>query len=256
MQQLLSRTLKVLICAAILVAALAPRAALGQTVTGRMLELWSNRTLPGALVMLVSEGGDSVSAMWADDRGDFQLVAHEPGVYYVSARKIGYGMVVDGPVVLEEGGTVVVAIHLQPAALYELDPITVTAEPAVRHLVSAGFYERQRYGGGLFLGPNHLEKRPSARHASDLLQGLPGVTIDYSGNVRLRGMVGGQGNCSAPLVYIDGIQSMVGTEDLKTISPLDIAGIEVYRRPVEVPAEYGGSMSGCGVIVLWTGRGR
>jgi hypothetical protein len=252
----MSRTFRFLTLAPILVAALLPRAALGQTVTGRMLELWSNKTLPGALVMLVTEGGDSVSAVWSDDRGDFALAAPGPGVYYVSARKIGYGMVVDGPLVLEEGSTAVVGIHLQPAALYEMAPITVTAEPAVRHLVSAGFYERQRSGSGVFLGPDHVEKRISARNVSDLLQGLPGVTIDHSGNVRLRGMVGGQGTCGEPLVYIDGFPSIAGNEDLKAISPMNIAGIEVYRRPVEVPAEYGGATSGCGVIVLWTQRGR
>ena len=93
-------------------------------------------------------------------------------------------------------------------------------------------------------------------HVADLLQGLPGVTIDHSGNVRLRGMVGGQGNCGEPRVYIDGFPSIAGGEDLKTIDPMNIEGIEVYRRPVEVPAEYGGAMSGCGVIVLWTRRGR
>ena len=31
--------------------------------------------------------------------------------------------------------------------------------------------------------------------------------------------------------------------------------IEVFRRPSEVPARYGGAESGCGVILIWTLRG-
>lgn len=32
-----------------------------------------------------------------------------------------------------------------------------------------------------------------------------------------------------------------------------VAGIEVYRGPSELPAEFGGSVGRCGAIVIWTG---
>jgi hypothetical protein len=31
-----------------------------------------------------------------------------------------------------------------------------------------------------------------------------------------------------------------------------VYGIEVYRGSGEIPAEFGGSTAGCGVIVMWT----
>ena len=59
-----------------------------------------------------------------------------------------------------------------------------------------------------------------------------------------------------PLLYLDG--TPVGETDdmLDTIVfPHEVAGIEVYRRASELPAEFSGSRSGCGVIVIWTKRG-
>ena len=32
----------------------------------------------------------------------------------------------------------------------------------------------------------------------------------------------------------------------------DVYGIEIYRGPGEVPAEFGGSNAACGVIAIWT----
>jgi hypothetical protein len=51
--------------------------------------------------------------------------------------------------------------------------------------------------------------------------------------------------------------SSVGNEDLKILDPLlDVEAIEVYRRPSEIPVQYGGPTRGCGVILIWMRRGR
>ena len=36
------------------------------------------------------------------------------------------------------------------------------------------------------------------------------------------------------------------------VEPANIAGIEIYRSPAELPARFGGAESACGVIVIWT----
>ena len=233
-----------------------PGLAVGQTLKGQMLELWSNRPVDRVFITLVTEEGDSVAGTQSDQEGMFEILAPRAGIFYVAARRVGYGMVVDGPVQLQDSVTVTVGIHIQQIALYELDPITITAEPVVRHLVTVGYYEREHSSaGGLFLGPEHIERRASARRVSDLLRGLPGVAVDHNGNVVLRGMVSGLGYCGSPTVFLDGIVSSIGNEDLKILDPLDVEAIEVYRRPNEIPAQYGGAMSGCGVILIWTRRG-
>jgi len=35
----------------------------------------------------------------------------------------------------------------------------------------------------------------------------------------------------------------------------DIVGLEVYTGPTELPGEYAGRNSGCGVVVIWTRSG-
>lgn len=241
--------------AVVLVATLIPRAVDAQTVLGRAYELWSNRALPDVLLVLVSQEGDSLSAVWSDENGAFQLTAPDSGLFYVSARKIGYGMVVDGPLALADSQTVVVGLHLQPSVLYRLDPVTITAEPAVRRLVLVGFYDRMQSTTGAFIDRVEIEKRASARHAADLLRGIPGVQVDFSGNVRVTGIASGLGPCGSPRLYVDGFVRE-GSADLQAINAWDIEGIEIYRRPTEVPAQYGGPTSACGVIVIWTGSGR
>ncbi len=235
-----------------------PELAVGQALSGQILELWSNRPVDRVSIALVTEEGDSVAGTQSDRDGLFEILAPRAGVFYVSVRRVGYGMVVDGPVQLQDSVTVTVGIHMQQIALYELDPITITAEPVVRHLVTVGYYERQyASAGGLFLGPDYIERRASARRVSDLLRGLPGVGVDQDGNVVLRGMVSGRGPCGSPTVYLDGIVSSVGNEDLKILDPLlDVEAIEVYRRPSEIPVQYGGPTRGCGVILIWMRRGR
>jgi hypothetical protein len=33
-----------------------------------------------------------------------------------------------------------------------------------------------------------------------------------------------------------------------------ISAIEVYRGPAELPVQYGGAESACGVLLIWTGH--
>ncbi len=42
------------------------------------------------------------------------------------------------------------------------------------------------------------------------------------------------------------------------VNPETVEGIEVYRTAAQVPAEFGGSgiFTRCGVLVIWTRRGR
>jgi len=55
-------------------------------------------------------------------------------------------------------------------------------------------------------------------------------------------------NCPATW-WVDGVQVHSFTES----TPIrDVYGLEFYRGPSEVPAEFTGSTAGCGVIVVWT----
>jgi hypothetical protein len=184
----------------------------------------------------------------------------------VVARRDGYTPAVQGPVALLTGNAVDIEFALGATGL-TLEPTTVTADVPVPSLVANGFYDRQRGGRGIFLDRLAIERRAGARELGDLLRAIPGVTVDFNGLIRLRGIsTGTAGACGAPLVFVDGIavnrrEAASGVPDpsqwQRSIDPVDIEAIELYRSPAEVPAQYNtGAMAACGVILIWVRQGR
>ncbi len=230
-------------------------------VEGTMTELETNRPLSEVWVILVSDAGDSVTMSRSDDSGSFVLTAPAPGSYYVVARRDGYTPGVRGPFELTTGHAVDVGFPLRSVGV-TLEPTTVTGEAPVPSLTAAGFYLRQREGRGVFLDRSAIEERAGARELGDLLRAIPGITVDYNGVIRLRGiMTGPASRCGAPLVFVDG--TAVSRDEAsadqwqRAIHPIDIEAIEVYRSPAEVPGQYNiGGTAACGVILIWRRRGR
>jgi len=79
---------------------------------------------------------------------------------------------------------------------------------------------------------------------------------------RLAGPSGGHCKTDACFmtVYLDGAlywsdDMPVPPPDLSKFNPLTLEAAEVYRSPAEMPIEYGGTGSLCGVILLWTRTG-
>jgi hypothetical protein len=64
------------------------------------------------------------------------------------------------------------------------------------------------------------------------------------------------GICRVAFV-IDGVRAhRAGTQRIDDLVPFSlVSAIEVYRTPAELPAEYSGYNSRCGVVAIWTRRG-
>jgi hypothetical protein len=248
--------------------ALQPLAQVGGTITepeteAPVAEVW---------VTLMSAEGDSVRMTRTDSSGTFLLTAPEPGSYYVRARRLGYTPGFEGPFDLELGRQVEAALAMRQLA-FALDPVNITAEAVDQLLNDVGFYRRQRSSHGYFMDRADIEERLGQAHqVSDLLTHVPGLNIpaDLAGsfgvpiNVARRGCVGG------PKIYVDGFRiqnTQLGGFSLEdtpapawislsqVVQPGDIYAIEIYRSEAQVPVEYGGREAGCGVILIWTGRG-
>lgn len=92
---------------------------------------------------------------------------------------------------------------------------------------------------------------------TDVLTGIPGVLVtpDARGRNEVRFTGGPFGRC-APRVWVDGfpLSFDLGFDNLnRYVDPDNVAGIEVYRRASDVPAEFSGGPSGsCGALVIWT----
>jgi outer membrane receptor for ferrienterochelin and colicin len=128
----------------------------------------------------------------------------------------------------------------------------------------AGFERRRLSGTGWFTTRAEIQRR-NATSVSDILRSAPGISIQRRIVYMARA-----GGCPAQ-IYIDGfhinrpIRSVPGrrapssTEAFpidEMVAPVSVEGIEVYQGLSTVPAEFLSPEAACGVVAIWTRRGR
>lgn len=156
-----------------------------------------------------------------------------------------------------------------------LAPVEARSAARVASLEANGFYaRRQRGGGGIFLTDSVIQTNQAGR-LTDVLRGVQGVRMmryypaggqrgaEVSEQYRIasgRNTTGisRAGPCWMD-VYLDGqlVQSHDDPDQARNLDQMglrDIQAVEVYRGGSEVPTEYRGSSSACGVILIWTRR--
>lgn len=241
---------------------------------GTAVDRESGRPIDGLFVRL----SESDRGTTTDAGGRFMIDPVPAGNHMLEARHIAYGTV-EHRLTIPPNRSVEVQLELIPAAI-PVEPIVVVT---VRQpeLERSGFYERRRWGEatglGFFFDREDIERRNPLR-LSHLIQPLPSVNLERfcpRGHCMFLAVFGSQTRlmyagasrtllpCPADL-WIDGVNARLfrldnvglevrdGLDDL--IHPADIAGIEVYRRASEVPAEFAGLQQGCGAVVVWTRR--
>jgi hypothetical protein len=231
-----------------------------QTVRGRVLDGDSLTTLAATAVRLIDASGDEVAFTVSDDSGRFVLQAPQAGHWTLRAERLGYATADLGPLVLESGRFTDLQIRLRVDAV-RLDALIVATERTIAALDRVGFYDRLRAGRGRFVQRQQMDLRPGAATAVDFMQGIPGVRLlplpngDYA--VVLSGGVAFSASAALcrPRVWLDGI--LVHTDpredfDWRSVHASGLEAIEVYSRPSQIPAQYGGASSSCGVVLLWT----
>jgi hypothetical protein len=216
--------------------------------------------LPVEAVAISLNGSDSTVTR-ADGTFDIVDVEWLPETNYVATRRLGYvpwGVEIG----LAEGfGPLELSIQLLPQAM-SVDPVEVTADAVERVLTKVGFYARQRVNAGYFLEREQIERKlGSARYVTELLTGVPGIEVldaepgQIGSSVRFRGIMSIDRSCGPPRTLVDGVA--VEFELLEMlVQPEDVFAIEAYRRPSEIPTEYRGANSACGMLLIWTMRGR
>lgn len=247
-----------------------PVAAVAQTVNGTLIDSETERPIPLGLVMMFTEGGDSITATIADEAGRFSITSAEPGDFVLQAAALGYREAPVGVFELGPGGAISIEYRLRPAPL-EIERIVVALDRPVvmHHLVRNGFVRRLQRGLGVFITPHDLENAIGRFTTEQVLEGHPGIRV---GTVRVA--AGGLGlpaphlgdvvqiqtpnGWCVPAIYIDGIRTVYSPELGITINSVvgrqEVEAIEVYRRPAEVPVEYSQGVN-CGVIVVWSKQG-
>lgn len=250
----------------------------GGTLQGRVLG-GNGQPLTAAEVHVL--GHPTVGRTNAD--GEFFLLDQPTGSQTVEIRAIGHAprrhrltlqprQAARLEVVLEKTGVV-------------LPELSVTGRPTAVDL--SGFELRRRGGRGIFLDEEQIRKR-RAMTPAELFIGIPGVEVTVGGNngivlfTRSDGQIGkfNKGMCY-PQYYVDGVLRLVGREDPMSgdLIPIgrvldreglfnadmgpgqlvrteDIAAIEIYKGTADAPPQYSKLDAGCGVILIWTRRGK
>lgn len=239
-----------------------------QTITGTLMEVETSQPISLGLIIMMTESGDSITSTVTNGQGQFTVEADEAGSFVLVASAFGFKETAAGVFELGDDASMDVQFRIAAAPM-PIEGILVSLQrPVLEHnLVRNGFVRRVTRGLGRFITPAQIE-RSSARTAADLLRGIPGVHITQPGGAMtsfqgdMVRMVSQNDYC-APTIYLDGARiapNMTSNTPLDALAPLQtIDAIEVYRRPSEVPIEYGMTASGnntgrgpCGVLVIWT----
>jgi hypothetical protein len=224
-----------------------------QTISGKLLDQYSNKPIPNATITLTNDQGAPVGpTVKTGNDGSFSITAPAPGIYRLRANVAGYVTAVSPAIALQPGDRINLNWHLL-AGVVSLRPVAIVGNARPNSSALSGFQQRaQRRAFGYFITRDQIDKlRPFA--VSDLLRTVPGLEVVPSlrgfGNV-VRTIEG----CT-PAVYLDGVRFPLMGESIDDIAnPNELEGIEVYTHAAEVPPEFSGPWSNCGVIALWTRR--
>lgn len=196
-----------------------------------------------------------------NENGYFRVTPEDAGSFQLYGEGLGYRSSVEGPFPLGEDQVFPAGFRPDPMPVV-LDSLRVVARSRRRSLMLSGSYEREAQGLGHYIGPEKIEEKPEARYISDFLWEVPGFRLMPADNFASSGYVPMmrsaatlRGYC-VPDVYLDGIPQPEANRLDEIITPWNFEGIEVYRGASEVPSKFTSAGSACGVILLWTRKGR
>ncbi|WP_419162774.1 carboxypeptidase regulatory-like domain-containing protein [Candidatus Palauibacter sp.] len=238
-------------------------------ILGRVIDRNSGRPVEAASITLADTLLDENRQRLSDGNGRYMFTDLDPGAYRIQVEHLAFEPV-DQVVNLPSDRTVQVDFELSVDPI-ELAPLVVTAVREKR-LELQGFYDRRELGeaagAGVFITRDEIHDAGAIR-VTHYLGRLPGLRTECTGSgnnncvIRMTRGAPSLNNraeygCMNANVYVDGVRVIRdggGFSDSidNFVTPSEVAGIEVYRGPSELPAEFGGSVGRCGAIVIWTG---
>lgn len=229
-------------------------------VRGRVVDDVTRQGIAGALVSVVNDSRILASET-TDSAGYLNLLVPSSTSLSIDVRRLGYQPTSMRIGADELSTPLTIAMHLAPQTLGEVAVVST----GWRSSRLAGFEERARLkAGGTYLTREDIDMW-HPRRASDLMRRVTGVQLwDSSGTLLAisgRGykVDGLRGNAMANCVMRVGVDGQVKEWGfaMDLIDPESIHGIEIYRGPGSIPAQFNGlrTDSACGLIMLWTRSG-
>ena len=260
MPQIPRHFLRAALVTAVIPLSLAAQAPTTGTITGKVIELNSQRPLGDVQVLVVGTQRGAIT----NDLGEYRIAGLTVGAVTVRAQRIGYAPV-NQSVTVTAGNPVTSNFVLSPTAI-QIDEVVVTA---------TGESQRKRESGNTIATVTPTaEKLATTTNIAEVLQAsAPGVYVNSPGGtqgsanrIRIRG-ASSISLSNEPLLIVDGVRASneingtgsigVGGQTssrLNDINPDDIEAIEIIKGPA-ASALYG-TAGANGVIQVRTKRGR
>lgn len=231
-----------------------------QQLTGVVQDAQSERMIGSVTVRLLDHHNRLVASAITPETGRFEFVGYTEGEYRLQVEAFGYAAGLLGPIRLDGGRTDVI-IRMAVDAV-QLDALTVAGDVEVPWLSRVGYYARKELGHGRYIERAEISERNPNR-LSDMLRSVPGLRVLRGPRgiadvgLRASNLVSfskSNAHC-LPQVFLDGmlISHNKGERyDLNALRPMDVEAIEIYAGPAQVPPQYGGAHSACGVVLIWT----
>ncbi|MEA3244517.1 MAG: carboxypeptidase-like regulatory domain-containing protein [Gemmatimonadota bacterium] len=234
----------------------------GASVGGRVFDVVTSAGIAGAEVIL----DDSVRVTRSDSSGRYRFDAVPRGAHAVLARSPGFGPV-RAIIRMDADAAITRDLPLKPVAGAILPPVTIigaSGKPVPAKL--AGFEFRRAGGIGRFLTEDDFGKIEGERTGNVLSRYLTGIKLeraggsDYVATTRMQSRRAFEGTrltrCFAQ-VYVDGVAVYSGTDneplfDVNTIPAAQVAAVEFYAGPGQMPIAFNKTGSACGVLLIWT----
>ncbi|MBY0489908.1 MAG: carboxypeptidase regulatory-like domain-containing protein [Gemmatimonadaceae bacterium] len=186
----------------------------------------------------------------SDPDGGFTLRGVPTGTRQIDAAAVGFNPTSTAVDVFADDTA---RVQLTTFRLNALDTLKIRAVSAKGRVRIMEFEARRVRGFGSYLDSVAIGKRATVSAA---LQAVPGLTVEnMTANGRRFNLYlpsTSTGQCMATLV-LDGVQQN-DTEVFNTLSPSDLAAIEVYQQRTTVPSEFQRVQQNCGAVVVWTKR--
>lgn len=234
----------------------------GQVVRGRITDGLSGRPVLEATVQVLNPDSSVRALALTDHNGGF-VMRPPTGTFLLRVDRLGFATVWSRPLTLTATDTLNFEVRL-PRSAITLESLNVVAVPSGK-LDPSGFYRRQKWGWGKFIGPEAVAKiRPT--QIADLLNGTVGF-FSYPSPRGFLTRMENRGRFCSPTVYLDGglaargsATPVLGGRGRGTGTNLDeivnasrVRAVELYEDPGEAPVElHATPESDCGVIALWT----
>jgi len=232
-----------------------------QTVRGTVVEHESRQPLAGVTISLSTPQGDVLQTSESNERGEFAVRAPGKGQYLAIFRRVGFQPAISAP--FEVGADDVELFVSLVRAGTELDTVVVRGKRGVT-TGEEYFTRHQALGRGTFFGPGDIENAGTT-YLTEVLEKAPDIWIDRIG-ARMEPVVRSRKGCLEVRINLQplpkaaqpamdrrdwAVGQFLGLDEMYPTKR--IAGVEVYPRFEDVPAEWQPMLEKrCGAVMIWT----